>query len=59
MVEQQRKPVGIDQTETIHLTSDIVSAFVANNAIPASELQDLLRSTFATLTHSGLASEQV
>ena len=50
MEEDTIAPVGMDRSETLHLTTDIVSAFVSNNSVPAGELQDLLVNTFATLT---------
>ena len=43
----------VDRNEALHLTSDLVAAFVANNSVPAAELQELLQNTFSTL--SGLA----
>ena len=46
-------PPAVDKSETLHLTSDIVAAFVSNNSVPAAELQELLQNTFSTL--SGLA----
>ena len=44
---------AVDRNETLHLTSDLVAAFVSNNSVPATELQELLTNTFSTL--SGLA----
>ncbi|MBB4657706.1 MucR family transcriptional regulator [Parvularcula dongshanensis] len=50
MDEEVQAIPGMDRSETLHLTTDIVSAFVSNNSVPAGELQDLLVNTFATLT---------
>ena len=46
----------MSEENTIALTADIVSAYVANNSVPASELAALLHSVHATLT--GLATGQ-
>ncbi|WOI52426.1 MucR family transcriptional regulator [Parvularcula sp. LCG005] len=40
---------NLSRSEALSLTTDIVSAFVANNSVPADQLQDLLQSTFATV----------
>ena len=53
MDDEKQTNDGMDKSETLHLTTDIVSAFVSNNSVPAEQLQDLLQSTFATL--SGLS----
>ena len=50
MDDAKQAPEGMDRSETLHLTTDIVSAFVSNNSIPAGELQELLQNTFATLS---------
>jgi predicted transcriptional regulator len=39
--------------ELLPLTAEIVSAHVANNSVPAAELPDLIRSTFAALSSLG------
>ena len=48
---------AVDRNETLHLTSDLVAAFVSNNSVPASELQDLLQNTFSTLSNLSGHSE--
>ena len=53
MDEDKQNSDAMDRSETLHLTTDIVSAFVSNNSVPATELQELLQNTFSTL--SGLA----
>ena len=45
----------IDHSELLALTSDIVAAHAANNAVPSSELSGLIEAVFGTL--SGLSSE--
>ncbi|TGD98089.1 MucR family transcriptional regulator [Methylobacterium nonmethylotrophicum] len=51
-----------DMTETgdhdfTALTADIVSAYVANNPVPAAEVPGLIASTYAALTHLGSPAE--
>ncbi|WP_031548748.1 MucR family transcriptional regulator [Parvularcula oceani] len=59
MDEDKQTQLAMDKSETLHLTTDIVSAFVSNNSVPAEQLQDLLQNTFATLTGlSGTSEEQ-
>ena len=60
MEDETQGSLGMDKSETLHLTTDIVSAFVSNNSVPAGELQDLLVNTFATLTSltGGVEQEQ-
>ena len=53
MDDEKQTTEIMDRSETLHLTTDIVSAFVSNNSVPAAELQELLQNTFSTL--SGLA----
>ena len=53
MDDDKQATESMDKSETLHLTTDIVAAFVSNNSVPASELQELLTSTFSTL--SGLS----
>ena len=53
MEDDKQATEVMDRSETLHLTTDIVSAFVSNNSVPAAELQELLQNTFSTL--SGLA----
>ena len=50
MDDDKQGTEAMDKSETLHLTTDIVSAFVSNNSVPAEQLQDLLQSTFATLS---------
>ena len=50
MDDEKQAQDGMDKSETLHLTTDIVSAFVSNNSVPAEQLQDLLTSTFSTLS---------
>ena len=38
-----------DQQELIELTADIVAAYVANNAVPAASLPELIRTMHSTL----------
>lgn len=40
----------LDTAETLNLTTDVVSAFVSNNSLPAEQLQDLIANTFQTLS---------
>lgn len=47
MSEEQ---VPVDRSEALTMTTELVSAFVANNSVPATELQELLKSTFSTIT---------
>ncbi|MEM9810526.1 MAG: MucR family transcriptional regulator [Pseudomonadota bacterium] len=42
-----------DKSEVLSLTTDIVSAFVSNNSVPAEQLQDLLQNTYQTLSQLG------
>lgn len=49
MDDDKQAQASMDKSETLHLTTDIVAAFVANNSVPAAELQDLLQNTYATL----------
>lgn len=49
MTESNDRNEVLDQSETLALTADIVSAFVSNNSVPAEQLQDLLQNTFHTL----------
>ena len=37
------------KTDTLDMTADIVSAFVGNNSVPASELPSLIQSVYAAL----------
>jgi predicted transcriptional regulator len=39
-----------DRTEIIEMTADIVSAFVSNNAVPATELPQLIQSVHRALS---------
>ena len=50
MDEEKQAESGMDKSETLHLTTDIVAAFVSNNSVPATELQELLTNTFSTLS---------
>jgi len=47
------KPASIEQLDTIHLASDIVAAYVANNTLKAGDLPDLLQTVHAAV--AGLA----
>ncbi|MGV6820474.1 MAG: MucR family transcriptional regulator [Parvularcula sp.] len=47
----------VTRTDTLNLATDIVSAFVSNNPVPADQLQDLIQATFATLNGLGQPSE--
>ena len=47
----------LTKTDTLNLTTDIVSAFVSNNSVPADQLQELLQSTYATLQSLGGTTE--
>jgi predicted transcriptional regulator len=51
MEEDKQMTMAMDKSETLHLTTDIVSAFVSNNSVPAAELQELLLNTYNTLTN--------
>src|ERR671913_274477 len=42
----------------IELSADIVSAYVSNNSVPASELPALLSSVYSALTKTGQAQSQ-
>ena len=55
MDDDKQAETSMDKSETLHLTTDIVAAFVSNNSVPATELQELLQNTFATL--SGLSGQ--
>lgn len=57
MEEHSQREETLSRGETLNLTTDIVSAFVSNNSVPAEQLQDLLQSTFATLSNLGAATE--
>jgi predicted transcriptional regulator len=46
----------VQQSTHIELTSDIVSAYVANNSVPASEVASLIAQVHSTLTGLGHAS---
>jgi predicted transcriptional regulator len=41
--------LGVPTGTVIELTSDIVSAFVSNNSVPASEMASIIRSVFEAL----------
>lgn len=59
MTETPGQEPVLDRAETLNLTTDIVAAFVSNNSVPAEQLQDLLNSTYQTLsTLSGAAKEE-
>ncbi|NNU16325.1 transcriptional regulator [Parvularcula sp. ZS-1/3] len=58
MTENTSQQEVLDQSETLALTADIVSAFVANNSVPAEQLQDLLQNTFQTLSTLGGAPKE-
>lgn len=57
MDDDKQAAGGLDRSETLHLTTDIVAAFVSNNSVPATELQELLQNTFATLSNMSGHSE--
>ena len=57
MNDDKNSETALDRSETLHLTTDIVSAFVSNNSVPSGELQDLLQNTFATLSTLSGAGE--
>ena len=44
---------SLTKTDTLNLTTEIVSAFVSNNSVPADQLQELLQSTYNTLQGLG------
>ena len=48
---------SLSRSDTLNLTTDIVSAFVSNNSVPAEQLQDLLHATYATLQSLGGTTE--
>ncbi len=48
---------ALTKNEALNLTTDIVSAFVSNNSVPAEQLQDLLQATYATLLNMGGSTE--
>ncbi|MCK5748372.1 MAG: MucR family transcriptional regulator [Oricola sp.] len=50
-----KKTDSVDQLSAIHLASDIVAAYVGNNAVKADELPNLLHNVYAAVT--GLAEE--
>lgn len=39
----------IDDTDVLKMATNIISAFVANNAVPAADLPDLIRTVHATI----------
>ena len=39
----------IDDTDVLKMATGIISAFVANNAVPAAELPELIRTVHATI----------
>ena len=47
-----------NKTDTLDMTADIVSAFVGNNSLPASELPSLIQSVFAALNSISSGEEQ-
>lgn len=47
----------MDSIMTVELTAEIVSAYVANNSVPAANLADLVTSVHATLQRLGTSSE--
>ena len=47
-----------NKTDTLDMTADIVSAFVGNNSLPASELPTLIQSVFAALNSISSGEEQ-
>ncbi len=50
-MDNSNKPnESMDHAETLDLTANIVSAFVSNNSVPADQLQELLQSTYNTLS---------
>ncbi len=50
-----KKPDPADHLDAIHLASDIVAAYVGNNAVKAEDLPNLLHDVYAAV--SGLAEE--
>lgn len=44
---------SIENAELIELTSEIVSAYVSNNSVPASELPQLINEVYIALTRVG------
>lgn len=53
MTENNEQLTALDRSETLALTTDIVAAFVSNNSVPADQLQDILNSTYQTLSALG------
>ncbi len=49
----------IDHSELLALTSDIVAAHAANNAVPSSELSGLIEAVFGTLSGLSQPAEPV
>lgn len=47
----------LSRADALSLTTDIVSAFVSNNSVPAEQLQDLLLATFNTISGLSGSSE--
>lgn len=47
----------LSKSEMLELTSDIVSAHVANNTVAVNDLPNLIEEVFKTLTHLGAAQE--
>jgi len=47
-----------NKTDTLDMTADIVSAFVGNNSVPASELPTLIQSVYAALNSISSGEEQ-
>ena len=53
MANDEQLNEALSHADKLTLTTDIVSAFVSNNSVPADQLQELLQSTYTTL--SGLS----
>ena len=57
MEDGTQREESLSRSDALNLTTDIVSAFVSNNSVPADQLQELLTSTFATLQGLGASTE--
>jgi predicted transcriptional regulator len=58
MTENTNEQAALDKSEALSLTTDIVSAFVSNNSVPAEQLQDLIQNTYSTLNNLGGTAQE-
>lgn len=58
MIESKHMSDQTENTEVLELTTEIVAAFVSNNAVNANELPGVIQEVYRTLTGLGTQSAQ-